>query len=287
MRSRKKGTSFKKAVTIGRQNLFLGTKELENLLRDFGHSASSAPGLKWEQGVRPYAEPLFEFLGAEVLDSLDASDYEDATIVHDLNLPLPANLQHGFDVVCELGSLEHVFNFPTAMGNCLRLVKQGGHFIWVTPANNNFGHGFYQFSPELAYRVLSPVNGFEIEELVAVEYGPRRRWYSVADPVNAHDRVQLINPFPVYMMVRAKRISEVEPFLTPPQQSDYFSTWEASAEKPADAPPPPATRPRWKDLLIESSPRLVRILQSLQTSGFNRRFSFKNPRSFTPLDKNG
>ena len=54
------------------------------------------------------------------------------------------------------GSLEHVFNISQALRNCLEMVESGGHFISIGPANNAMGHGFYQFSPELYFRILSP-----------------------------------------------------------------------------------------------------------------------------------
>ena len=37
------------------------------------------------------------------------------------------------------------------------------HFVRITPANNFFGHGFYQFTPELFFRIFSAANGFEVE----------------------------------------------------------------------------------------------------------------------------
>ena len=51
----------------------------------------------------------------------------------------------------------------------MKMVKTGGHLMLFTPANNYFGHGFYQFSPELFYRVLSKENGFEVRRMVVLE----------------------------------------------------------------------------------------------------------------------
>jgi 2-polyprenyl-3-methyl-5-hydroxy-6-metoxy-1,4-benzoquinol methylase len=53
------------------------------------------------------------------------------------------------------GTLEHIFDYPTAIKNCMKMVKPGGHLLLTTPANNWFGHGFYQFSPELFYSFVS------------------------------------------------------------------------------------------------------------------------------------
>jgi hypothetical protein len=42
-------------------------------------------------------------------------------------------------------------------------------------------------------------------------------------------RVLLLNEHPVSMMVDAKKISDVEPFRTTPQQSDYVAAWSKNA----------------------------------------------------------
>jgi hypothetical protein len=45
------------------------------------------------------------------------------------------------------------------------LLKVGGTFVASTPANYFMGHGFYQFSPELFFRLFCPENGFRLAEL--------------------------------------------------------------------------------------------------------------------------
>ena len=78
---------------------------------------------------------------------MDASDYEGCSIVHDLNNPLPEHLVGRYSLVLDSGTLEHVFDFPTALRNSLAAVRTGGHFVTIAPGNNQFGHGFYQFGP--------------------------------------------------------------------------------------------------------------------------------------------
>src|SRR6185295_9992131 len=126
-----------------------------------------------------YAEPLFHALGARKVFALDASAFEGAQVVHDLNLPIGPDLQEKFDLVYDGGTLEHVFNFPVALKNCMQLVRPGGQLILHTVTNNYCGHGFYQFSPELFFRALSPENGFEMERMVLHRIGPYGRWYEV------------------------------------------------------------------------------------------------------------
>jgi hypothetical protein len=67
-----------------------------------------------------FCEPyLIALLGADEIISIDASGYENATIIHDMNEPAE-DLAEQFDLVIDGGSLEHIFNFPVAILNVMR-----------------------------------------------------------------------------------------------------------------------------------------------------------------------
>jgi hypothetical protein len=170
------------------------------------------------------------------VDSLDYSPFEGAQLVHDLNTPIPAAWQGKYDVVYDGGTLEHVFNFPTALKNSMDLVRVGGRFFSHSCANNLCGHGFYQLSPELFYRTLSPENGFEVERIVIHRVGPYGSWREISDPNAIRARVELITFTPVLMLVQARRIAIKPIFEKPPLQSDYSALWQASPVKAAKAP---------------------------------------------------
>jgi SAM-dependent methyltransferase len=108
-----------------------------------------------------YCETLLSHLGATSVDSIDASSYEGATIVHDLNKPLPADLSEHFDSVIDFGTIEHVFDVPQVLRTYASLVRDGGIILIATQADGCCGHGFYQFSPELFYRFFATERGFE------------------------------------------------------------------------------------------------------------------------------
>jgi len=165
---------------------------------------------------------------------MDCSTYQSATIAHDLNEPVPDEYKNAFSCVFDSGTVEHIFNFPQAIKNCMEMVSIGGHFLTVTTANNFMGHGFYQFSPELYYRVLSPENGFEVESMVLCETDANAAWYRVDDPQNLGSRVELINSRPTYLMVRARKTQSALIFATTPQQSDYSAIW-SNRERAAEA----------------------------------------------------
>ena len=245
--ARRAGATFAATVTLGRQNLSVRQSELEEIRRSTGHVRPADSGQ--EAGWRPVADDLLiEILGIERLVSLDHSDYEGASVVHDMNRPVPEEHWDAYDAVIDAGTLEHVFNFPVAIASCMKMLRVGGRFFALTPANNHCGHGFYQFSPELFFRLFNGANGFRLEHLLAVEHpfpgielSARRTVYSMRDPAEVGERVGLVNRRPVYLFVQAVKRERVEPFAPYPQQSDYAAAWSA----PRGASAAPARRSRF------------------------------------------
>jgi SAM-dependent methyltransferase len=287
----REGASFKRCATLGRQNLFLGNRETAALLREYGLDPAKHPDFFATPYTRfRYAEPFWEMLGAIDLLVLDASDFEGAKqmCVHDLNQPIPDDLKGRFDAVCDFGTLEHVFNFPVALRSCLEMVKVGGHLFIQTPANNYFGHGFYQFSPELFFRVLSKTNGFELERMVVMEYGPLKRWFAVKDPEAVRDRANLINGWPVMLAIRARKTAEVPVLREPVQQSDYAAAWSQQASPEQAGAIDSLASPKLlglKQAILERAPQLARLLETFRISVFSPKFSFRNRDVYLRLDK--
>lgn len=219
------GVDFSHTAMIGRQHLNLQRNELRAAFEAFRHSASEEFLENIFVKTDGYAEPFLNYLGAKDGHSFDNSAYEGATHLHDMNEPLAKEFSEQYSTVLDGGSLEHVFNFPVAIKNCMEMVKVGGHFLAITPANNFMGHGFYQFSPELFYSVFTNENGFELINMIAFEDKPNTRWYTVKSPRQVKARVSLINNFPFYLLIIAKRTAKSRIFATTPQQSDYLSIW--------------------------------------------------------------
>ncbi|QQR87464.1 MAG: class I SAM-dependent methyltransferase [Flavobacteriales bacterium] len=252
-----KGLSFGRTVMIGRQGLHLSAEVLQRNLDDFGLGHLNAEEII--TGEKGYAEPFLKALGATAVDSLDASPYEQASIIHDMNLPMDGEHKGAFDTVIDGGSLEHIFNFPVAIRNCMELLKVGGHYLGITPANNFFGHGFYQFSPELYYRVFSKENGFEMTRLLFFIDRPGADWYEVKDADEVRERVTLVNGHPSYLFVMARRTAAKQIFAVAPQQSDYQNMlW-----KDGHATIGPDSR----GLLVRVMDRLARLWPDAKVSG--------------------
>ncbi len=227
LEARKQGAVLGKMATLGRQRLVIAEKELARLLTEYDKpiSREDAQALI-EKGK--YMDALMEHLGAESLTSFDASDFENATHIHDMNQPLPEEFHAQFDLLIDSGTLEHVFDFPTAIKNALSMVKVGGRFIMMTPTNNAMGHGFYQFSPELLYRVCHPDNGYKVERMHLLDLRLfRPRVYEVADPATVRSRVMVTEARTQALLFMQAIRTDIKPiFAVTPQQSDYSQRWE-------------------------------------------------------------
>jgi len=177
--ARKRGVGFRRTITLGRQFCVLDVAAMRSMLAEFGwHTEGNVLSAS-----NAHAEPFLQFLGAERVVSLDANPYQGASVLHDLNLPIPESLKCAFDAVIEGGTLEHIFNFPVAIQNCMEMLVPGGHFLGIGPANNFCGHGFYQFSPDLFFRIFSTENGFEVERMILCEVQADADWFEVRDPL--------------------------------------------------------------------------------------------------------
>jgi hypothetical protein len=215
---------MQRLLMLGRQHLYLSSEEANAsaILRPF------APQLEdLRRSAGGYGETFLQQLGVKEIESLDCSDYEGATVVHNLNEPVPAGWEESRDLVFDGGSLEHVFQFPTALASCMRMVKQGGHFVSVAPSNNYNGHGFYQFSAELFFRVFTRESGFSLTLVAFAESRRGGRIYRVDDPADLRHRILFQGKGPMLLLIVARR-DEIRPiFSVVPAQSDYAQAWQA------------------------------------------------------------
>src|SRR3954451_10867827 len=101
---------FTRSLTIGRQSLVTDASGVGRGLAEGGSAATSDEATRMVATSGGYAEPVFAHLGADRVDSLDASGYEGATYAHDMNEPLPTQLEEAYSFVFDGGSLEHVFH---------------------------------------------------------------------------------------------------------------------------------------------------------------------------------
>lgn len=155
-------------ATIGSLSLYLHSRQVKRLRQIIPESRALAE-YNWGDTADTI---LCDLTGATEVVSINMSDYQGSSIVHDMNLPLAEkrpDLAEEFDLVIDGGTLEHVFNFPVAVANLMFLVRKGGHVLSANPANNLSGHGFYQFTPELMHRIYSGTNGFRVDHVLLTQ----------------------------------------------------------------------------------------------------------------------
>ena len=267
LHQKRRGVRFGRVLTLGRQGIYMPASLYESHLKALGV----------DQQQRGYADDFFRGLGATAIDFMDASNYEGANVVHDLNQPIPTQLAAAYDCVFDGGALEHVFNFPTALRNCMEMVRPGGRLIIITTWNNYAGHGFYQFSPELFYSALSVENGYAVEQMLVVQ---RNCWYAVANPGEVGGRIELINGDPTLLFLAAKRVGSKPIFSVWPQQSDYSARWAAGQASPAQTP----AASGFKEALLRKSSALRALQQRWQARKHRKLCSVSNRKNFQPVD---
>lgn len=241
------GVSYKKTLMLGRLNLFASRKDIQSCIDKYHNNTLQLSDVEFPD---EYAEPLFKILGADTVDSMDVSSFEKATILHDMNKPIGPDLKNRFTCVVDGGTLEHVFNFPVAIKNCMEMLEVGGHYIGFAPTNNEMGHGFYQFSPELWYRVFSEENGFAVKKMFITlsQNDGNFGWYEVADPQQVNSRVTLVNDHPLFILFIAEKIKEKEIFEKTPQQIDYVGQWDTGVTLSDKLKPKSAAKSFYKNL---------------------------------------
>jgi hypothetical protein len=210
---------FGPTVTIGRQSLHLHPRQIRKAFAADSRIASE-----------DYCEGMLtRHFGATRIDSLDASLYENATIRHDMNRPLPESQYGKYQTVFDGGCLEHIYDIPQALKNVSLLCRPGGQILHVLPANSFCGHGFWQFSPELFFSLYSEANGYAGTEVFLANTLCLSHWFRVSRPEQGR-RAEIQSLSPMYLLVRTQKQGEhfSHQSIT---QSDYLHNWEQKPKK--------------------------------------------------------
>lgn len=225
-----------KVLHIGRQGLhYAGSyTDASGVKGAFSDMLLKKHGLNFKSidtwnGGDGHTEKLFMMLGADQVESIDYSPYERATIIHDLNNPVPQELHGQFDFILDCGTLEHIFDVRMVIQNIKDMLKVGGTYCVVTNTNNFIGHGFYQFSPEFFRTVFSEEAGYKINSLQIYELFDKDPYFFVLDipppPFKgARQEMTANTPNGLYICVSVDKISETG-YTKNYQQSDYLKIW--------------------------------------------------------------
>jgi hypothetical protein len=211
-------------LTLGRQGIHISKNTIDNI--------SSKFGIKFSNNIMStnYSENLFSELGFNNIESIDYSNYENASIIHDFNKPIPSYLKDKYDYIFDGGCTEHIFNIAQVSQNIIDMLKVNGIYVSVTCNNNFSGHGMYQFSPEYFMSTYSTKYGMEILELYLTNVNNSfDKWINVKqlEGTNGRNITKINNTSETYIISIARKISNnyLSLFDNPPQQYSY-STYD-------------------------------------------------------------
>ena len=211
-----KKNSFGNVLTLGKQEIILTSEDIKRL------NLSEKDKIKEEY----IDQLLINKFKASSVNSIDNSSFEGASIIHDMNKPLE-NLNEKFDTIIDFGTSEHIFNVGQNLNNICNLCKVNGMIIHSLPANNNCGHGFWQFSPELFFSLYSENNGFSETEVLIFNTHNKYEWWKVKKQ-KVGERLEISSDVPLYVVVKTVKKSEVQNKNV--QQSDYIGRWNDASE---------------------------------------------------------
>jgi len=164
-------------LQLGRQDIFVKERECRRIFSEYGRDIetsrdtpilSQKPDLARDGFLSD--EFLFSALGFSENKAMDASPYEGADYLLDMNVAeTPEEHRERWDVIFDGGLVEHVFNVPNALAHIGRMLKVGGRIVHIQVSSNHIDHGFYMFSPTLFWDYYT-ANGYEINVCQVFRY---------------------------------------------------------------------------------------------------------------------
>lgn len=144
---------------------FATDKDCPLLLRQLDEiDQSKSPGMMWEIAkvfwqafLKPASMTAIDFHGTEQALKLDLND--------------PVDLQQKFDLVMNLGTIEHVFNVAQALKTIHDHTLPDGLMVHGMPFTGWVDHGFYSFNPTF-YWDLAATNGYSMVGMMYTEMRP-------------------------------------------------------------------------------------------------------------------
>lgn len=171
---------------------------------------------------------LFHLMGFDDIDIIDNAPMEGVNLQFDLNRSdLADATDRRYRLICDGGTLEHIFNVPNALKSVLDVLEVGGIAWHMMPVNGQIDHGFYQFSPTLI-RDFYVANGFEFIALDFVEVEPsgdiRVQAYPPAPETCSRFVPRSGATYACFALMRKRATSTTS---VAPQQSHYVQVWRA------------------------------------------------------------
>ena len=102
---------------------------------------------------------LFKMMGHSSLKTLDAFENDGPDLLWDLCKPIPAAWHNSYDLLFDIGVLEHTSDIFQSLENAANLVKVGGWIVLYLPMASPINTCMYHPNPPFYYDILA-ANGF-------------------------------------------------------------------------------------------------------------------------------
>ena len=112
------------------------------------------------QSDRAHISDVFRMLGFAGADTVDFSNAESPDILHNLSEPIPDGLRAQYEMVFDIGVVEHVCDIFQALCNCMQMVKPGGTVMHIVPLHGWHNMTYFNFQP-MFFQEVYAANGFE------------------------------------------------------------------------------------------------------------------------------
>ena len=273
IQTQKSGVSFERMATLGRQRLTCDRQALLSLLQTYGYALPEDRVTRFLDPTKEYAEEFLSILGAKDLFAVDASDFEGAQIIHDMNRQIPDVLDSSFDVVLDGGTLEHIFNLPAALGNATRMVR--------------LGEGLYPSTRRTISAVMAFISSRQSCITVSCVLKMDTRWSpaycgrTFPGPISSWCPIRMLCKIEsilrrssvfTYMYRRPAEAAYSRGFI--PQQSDYARLWEKQETNGA-RPTQTSSRTTKLKATLKQIPALRTAVQSARAASRYRNLKLK------------
>ena len=155
------------------------------------------------------APQLYRRLGFGSYTAIDFIDGRDDVKMFDLNQDIDKayGYTETFDLVTNLGTLEHCFDQAAGFRNMHRLTKPGGYMLHILPVAGHVNHGFFNYHPRVVQEIAM-ANDYEFSvAFITADFTATRIPYSIKN-FRANDNRELM------MYAVLKRVND-RPFANP------------------------------------------------------------------------
>jgi hypothetical protein len=185
---------------------------------------------------------LFKMLGFSDVASLDAFDADSPTILHDMNKPIPEQYKNKYDVVFDIGSMEHVFDIKQFVQNCVEMVKESGTLVIYDALLGWHNECFYNFQTPFFFDVFK-ANGFE-DISVFLNYFPKYHDFGNSKTTwvrfEYEDRTSFRKRgYCTHILFIGRKAKSLPEFVVPLQgyYTQYYKDWQAAQNHPGHDQP--------------------------------------------------